>query len=350
MGAVTLFASLAQSVLYLRQATPEASPKAISGRTSYLQVRLAFHLYPQVIRAVFNRHRYGPPPRDYRGFTLPMGSSPGFGSTAGNWSALADSLSLRLRLCALTSLPTVTRRFILQKARRHPAPASPCGSAEAWAPTACRHAVSGSISLPSRGAFHLSLTVLVRYRSKAVLSLRRWSSRIPTGFHVPRGTWVARSKSPAPFADRAFTFCGAPFQAPSASTRVFLLSGGSTAPPSTPPQPRRHNAGRLSHDDGLGSSHFARRYFGSRVFFPLLGVLRCFSSPAYPPRLIFNLGPGFPIMTSGGFPHSGASGSRPACGSPELFAACRALLRPLPPRHPPRALSSLTCPRSHRAR
>jgi hypothetical protein len=49
-------------------------------------------------------------------------------------------------------------------------------------------------------------------------------------------------------------------------------------------------------------------------------------------------------MTSGGLPHSGASGSLPACGSPELFAACHALLRPLPPRHPPRALRSLTTP------
>src|SRR5689334_2263178 len=33
------------------------------------------------------------------------------------------------------------------------------------APTDCRHTVSGTISLPSRGTFHLSLTVLVRYRS-----------------------------------------------------------------------------------------------------------------------------------------------------------------------------------------
>src|SRR5204863_3027504 len=31
--------------------------------------------------------------------------------------------------------------------------------------TDCRHTVSGTISLPARGTFHLSLTVLVRYRS-----------------------------------------------------------------------------------------------------------------------------------------------------------------------------------------
>ena len=33
-----------------------------------------------------------------------------------------------------------------------------------YAPTTCKHTVSGSISLPSRGAFHLSLTVLVHSR------------------------------------------------------------------------------------------------------------------------------------------------------------------------------------------
>ena len=36
---------------------------------------------------------------------------------------------------------------------------------EAGAPTVCMHVVSGSISLPSRGSFRLSLTVLVHYRS-----------------------------------------------------------------------------------------------------------------------------------------------------------------------------------------
>src|ERR1044072_4545114 len=35
----------------------------------------------------------------------------------------------------------------------------------AKAPTDCRQTVSGTISLPSRVTFHLSLTVLVRYRS-----------------------------------------------------------------------------------------------------------------------------------------------------------------------------------------
>ncbi len=48
--------------------------------------------------------------------------------------------------------------------------------------------VSGSVSSPSRGAFHLSLTVLVHYRSLKVFSLGGWSPQLPTRFHVPRGT------------------------------------------------------------------------------------------------------------------------------------------------------------------
>ena len=43
-----------------------------------------------------------------------------------------------------------------------------------------------------------------------------------------------------------------------------------------------------------------------------------------------------------GFPHSEISGSKPACGSPKLIAACHVFHRRLLPRHPPCALSSLT--------
>ena len=39
----------------------DASPKAISGRTSYSQVRLEFLRLPQFIRGRFNERRFGPP-------------------------------------------------------------------------------------------------------------------------------------------------------------------------------------------------------------------------------------------------------------------------------------------------
>ena len=112
----------------------------------------------------------------------------------------------------------VTRRFILQKARHHafradealirwlaarlairrwppgPRPTGPRLTRHS-ALTVCKRSVSGSISLPSRGSFHLSLTVLVRYRSPRVFSLGRWSSQVPTGFHVSRGTQEFRPRS-----------------------------------------------------------------------------------------------------------------------------------------------------------
>ena len=37
---------------------------------------------------------------------------------------------------------------------------------------------------------------------------------------------------------------------------------------------------------GLGSFHFARRYFGNRVFFLFLRLLRCFSSPGSLPYVM----------------------------------------------------------------
>ncbi len=56
---------LAHPVLYLLDLSGEASPKAISGRTSYLQARLAYHLYPHLIPHLCNGDGFGPP----RGFT-----------------------------------------------------------------------------------------------------------------------------------------------------------------------------------------------------------------------------------------------------------------------------------------
>src|SRR5471030_659481 len=74
-------------------------------------------------------------------------------------SPYSDSLSLRLRLLALTSPRTLSRRFMMQKVRNR---TFPCGHS---AFPACRYTISGSLNSPHRGSFHLSLTVLVHYRS-----------------------------------------------------------------------------------------------------------------------------------------------------------------------------------------
>src|SRR5690606_27269659 len=97
----------------------EASPKAISGRTSYLRVRLAFHPYPHLIPAFFNIRGFGPP----ESVTSPSSWTWVDHTVSGlrhmTMTPYSDSLSLRLRLTNLTLPSIVTRRFILQKARRH---------------------------------------------------------------------------------------------------------------------------------------------------------------------------------------------------------------------------------------
>ena len=67
LDSVTPDGPLVQTELYLHYPLHEASPKAISERTSYLQVRLEFHRYPHVIPAFFNIRGFGPPVR----FTAP---------------------------------------------------------------------------------------------------------------------------------------------------------------------------------------------------------------------------------------------------------------------------------------
>ena len=47
------------------------------------------------------------------------------------------------------------------------------------------------------------------------------------------------------------------------------------------PQHLLYNAHRLSRIEGLGSSHFARRYFGNHCYFLFVLLLRCFSSQAF---------------------------------------------------------------------
>ena len=89
-------------------------------------------------------------------------------------------VSLRLRTSWYLTLPQqITRRTVLQKVR---------GRTLNRASTACKHRVSGSFSLRSRGSFHLSFTVLYAIGHRGVFRLGGWSPRFPTRFLVSRGT------------------------------------------------------------------------------------------------------------------------------------------------------------------
>ena len=103
----------------------------------------------------------------YPDFYLDKGRSLGFASTPSDLTPCSDSLSLRLRASLhLTSPEKVTRRFIMQKARRH---------TKNSAPTACRHMVSGTVSLPWSGCFSPFL------HSTGSLSVSREYLALPDG-------------------------------------------------------------------------------------------------------------------------------------------------------------------------
>src|SRR5256885_11739882 len=160
-----------------------------------------------------------------------MGSSLGFGSSACDYGS-CDPRPIQTRFRfgfgrqALTSPHTAnspdhssigTPSRYRDESRQH-------------ASTACRHTVSVSISLPSRGAFHLSLTVLVHYRSLEVFSLRQWSDWFPT-LETFRVVLESSDRRLIAFAYRAITVYGGPFHGPSANDQFYNSFMGRQVPP-----------------------------------------------------------------------------------------------------------------------
>ena len=100
-----------------------------------------------------------------------------------------------------------------------------------WPLTACEYVVSGSLSSPFRGAFHLSLTVLVHYRSLKFFSLGGWSPQLPTGFHVSRGTQdTSRSAAPCPLPDSHRLWCCFPTASGVVCVRLLTVLQPQTGP------------------------------------------------------------------------------------------------------------------------
>ena len=202
---------------------------------------------------VFQHRPVRPSTPCYRGFSLPKDSSPGF------WSTTSDE-GARFGLAFAAAPGDALSHAGRDDSRTHYAKGMP---QPRRATTPCRHTVSGLFHSPDRGSFHLSLVVLVRYRSSP--SIQPWGmgppdsdgvSRVPSylgsrwaslrlrirGFHP---LWPA-------FPDRSPDEC---------SCRVAV------------PQPQ--GASPLVWASGA----FARRYLRHHCCFLLLRVLRCFTSP-----------------------------------------------------------------------
>ena len=104
-----LFSALPPVNLY------EASPKAISGRTSYIRVRLEFLRYPHVIRQLFNGGRFGPPLSFTSTSTCTWIGHPVSGLMHATVALFTLGFPAAPCLQHLTSLHTLTRRTVLQK-------------------------------------------------------------------------------------------------------------------------------------------------------------------------------------------------------------------------------------------
>ena len=135
------------------------------------------------------------------------------------------------------------------------------------APAAWGRTVSGAVSLPSRGAFHLSLTVLVRYRSSE--SVQPWRVVPPASDRVSR----ARPYSGSQTAVLVLRVRGSHPLRPALPCRsaTRLLCNHSTEGSSVTcvPQPPGGNACRL-HAPGFGLVRFRS---------PLLAQSRLISLP-----------------------------------------------------------------------
>ena len=93
----------------------QASPKAISGRTSYIRVRLEFLRYPHLIRQLFNGGRFGPPLPFTATSTCSWIGHPVSGLIHATIVLFTLGFPAAPHLKCLTSLHNVTRRTILQK-------------------------------------------------------------------------------------------------------------------------------------------------------------------------------------------------------------------------------------------
>ena len=142
----------------------------------------------------------------YPRFNLPMARSLRFGSRTCDSNAL-----FRLAFATATPHGLTSPHATNSQAHSSKGTPSPPRTSAHKALTDCRRTVSGTISLPSRGTFHHSLTVLVRYRSpgsiqpyqvvladsRQITGVRRYS-RTPQEGHTLSSTGLSPSTASFP--------------------------------------------------------------------------------------------------------------------------------------------------------
>ena len=239
---------------------------------------MAFHPYPQLIPPVFNLGGFGPPHALTRASTWPWVDHPASGPERATTLALFGLALATATPHGLTSRHATDSQAHSSKGT----PPPPTHNSARRALTACKRPVSGTISLPSRGTFHHSLTVLIHYRSSGGIQAAKWSWQIHTGFHEPRATRAHHPRhAPTSSAYGGITHYATPsqtIQLPASNAPGLRQKTNRTAP-----QPRTRNPCRVSHAHGLTIIRFRSPLLTEYL---LLRVLRCFTSPRHPPHPI----------------------------------------------------------------
>lgn len=176
---------------------------------------MAFHPYPQVIRAVFNPHRFGPPLRVTAASPCSWVDRPGFGSYTQQLRALVTGLAF-----AVAPLDTSLASLLSSNSPDHNAKGTQSVVTEPKpCPTSYRLYASGFrisftprtgvlFTCPSRYSFTIGHT--------RVFSLGGWSPQLHARLLESGVTQELHYVTSIAFAYRAVTVSGAPFQGTSA--------------------------------------------------------------------------------------------------------------------------------------
>ena len=144
---------------------------------------MAFHPYPQLIPSVFNLSGFAPPQSLTSASHWPWVDHPASGP-----EHATHTLKFRIRFRYGYPHSWLTTQHATDSQAHSSKGTPPPHHKKGGAMTDYQHTVSGTLSLPSRGTFHHSLTVLIHYRSPRVFSLDKWSCHLHTRFHEPRAT------------------------------------------------------------------------------------------------------------------------------------------------------------------
>ena len=159
----------------------EASPKAVSGRTSYLRVRLEFLPYPRLIATLFNGCAFGPPPPFTATSSWTWIDHPVSGLRKLTLALLRLDFSSAPGLRPLTSPASATRRTVLQKVR---------GRAHMALPQLVNTGFQVLFHSPPGVLFTFPSQYYTLSVTEQCLALRGGPRSFPQGFSCPVVLWI----------------------------------------------------------------------------------------------------------------------------------------------------------------